>query len=79
MENLETLNLANNQFSSLPAQLENLKNLKKLNLSGNNLSRLPEFVYRLPQLKELNLKKSGISKETAKEIKGKLPRTKVKS
>ncbi len=40
---------------------------------------LPEFVYRLPQLKELNLKKSGISKETAKEIKGKLPRTKVKS
>ena len=79
LENLETLNLANNQFTSLPAQLENLKNLKKLNLSNNNLSRLPEFVYRLPQLKELNLKKSGISKETAKEIKVKLPRTKVKS
>ncbi len=62
MSSLVVLNIANNEISSLPNNLSNLKNLKELDVSGNKLSKIPDSIRALRhQLRILNLSSNRLS------------------
>lgn len=52
---LEILDISNNQISSLPNELVNLKNIKELFINKNNLGEFPLIITQLSGLKVLNL------------------------
>ena len=55
--NLECLDLSFNRFSTLPAEMGQLKKLRVLNLTGTRfLVKVPDVVYQLPALEELDLR-----------------------
>jgi Leucine-rich repeat (LRR) protein len=58
---LRSLNLADNKFALLSADIQKLTLLKNLNISGNRLTELPEAIGDLVQLKRLNLSSNQIS------------------
>ena len=59
MTNLRTLNLSNNQLTSLPA-MNNLQSLSQLNLDNNKLKLLPNGFNSLRSLKQLYLKNNQL-------------------
>ncbi|HAQ71058.1 MAG TPA: hypothetical protein DCR48_08810 [Flavobacteriales bacterium] len=56
LQNLKVLDLSNNKFTGVPAEIGQLKNLEVLNLSNNQLTGLPYELGNLSSLKVLNLK-----------------------
>lgn len=55
------LDLSNNQFTSLPEEIEAMNDLRELNVSGNRLSSLPESIIHLRDLVLLNAASNRIS------------------
>ena len=53
--NLEEAYFDNNQLTTLPFQLFQLRSLKHLNASNNHLQAIPEQLWSAPQLLELNV------------------------
>lgn len=61
--NLETLDISNNQLTTLPKEIGTLKNLKHLNLRNNRLLKvLPSEIGSLEQLEYLGFEGSKVSK-----------------
>ncbi len=55
--NLECLDLSFNKFSTLPAEMAELKKLRVLNLTGTRfLSKVPAIVAEIPNLEELDIR-----------------------
>ncbi len=77
LQNLRVLNLANNQFTGVPAEVGQLANLEVLDLSNNNITGLPLELGNLSNLKKLNLKGNDYSKVDLGQIKEKLPDTTI--
>ena len=61
LEYLQQLDLENNQFSSLPAEIGRLINLQYLHLNNNKLSNLPAEIGRLINLQQLYLYNNQLS------------------
>lgn len=59
--NLEKLDISNNKFTGLPAELGQLRTLKILNLSGNPLTGLPQELGKLTNLTTLDLRGTSYS------------------
>jgi Leucine-rich repeat (LRR) protein len=74
---LQELNLEQNQFSTLPKEMGELKNLQKLYLEGNQLSTLPKEIAELKNLKYLNLTRNPISDTEQKRIRELLPKCSI--
>ena len=55
LTNLNTLNLNNNQLTSVPESITRLTNLNTLNLNNNQLTSIPESITRLTNLTTLHL------------------------
>ncbi|PKM60716.1 MAG: hypothetical protein CVU99_06745 [Firmicutes bacterium HGW-Firmicutes-4] len=55
LKNLTTLDLSNNNISSLPDELGSLTKLTGLNLSSNNINTVPDAFYLLTELTNLNM------------------------
>lgn len=55
LSNTETLDLADNEFCSLPIAVDQFLNLKQLYLSNNKISSLPTDIHQLSQLELLDL------------------------
>lgn len=55
LQNLKVLNLSNNKFTGVPAEIGQLKKLEVLNLSNNQLTGLPYELGNLSNLKLLDL------------------------
>ena len=77
LQNLKVLNLSNNNFTGLPAEIGQLKNLEVLNVSNNSLTGLPNELGNLSNLKVLNLKGNDYSTSDLSNIQLKLPKTVV--
>lgn len=75
MQNLRVLNLSNNQFTGVPAEVGQLSKLEVLDLSNNPITGLPYEIGNLQNLKALNLKGTNYSKQDLEVIKEKLPST----
>lgn len=61
LSSLETLDLSNNEISSIPKEIENLKKLKVLCLGFNNLHSVPVFFEKL-EIEYLDLSENNIKK-----------------
>ncbi|MHA1386077.1 MAG: leucine-rich repeat domain-containing protein, partial [Candidatus Helarchaeota archaeon] len=55
------MNLGDNQLTTLPESIGNLKSLKELYLEGNELTTLPESIGNLKSLKELYLRNNKLT------------------
>lgn len=75
MKNLKVLNLSNNNFTGVPAEVGQLDKLEVLDLSNNPITGLPYEIGNLQNLKTLNLKGTNYSKQDLEVIKQKLPST----
>ncbi len=60
-KNLTTLHLSDNQLSTLPPEIGELKNLKELNLGSNKLSTLPPEIGEFKNLTTLHLSDNQLS------------------
>ncbi len=58
---IHTLNLVNNQLTSLPNSIGNLTQLQKLRLTFNHLTSLPDSIGNLTQLKTLSLGRNRLT------------------
>ena len=56
-----TLNLSNNQLTTLPEAIAQLSNLSLLDLSNNQLTRLPEAIAQLSNLRLLDLRNNQLT------------------
>ena len=54
--------LSDNQLSTLPNELSELKSLQRLTLSHNNLTELPDEAFNLPELRLLKLDHNKLTK-----------------
>ncbi len=77
LQNLKVLDLSNNQFTGVPAEIGQLKLLEELNLSNNRITGLPLELGNLSNLKILNLKGNEYATSDLELIKEKLPATTV--
>jgi Leucine-rich repeat (LRR) protein len=75
LQNLKVLNLSNNKFTGVPAEIGQLKNLEVLDLSNNQITGLPSELGNLSNLKTLNLKGNNYSLQDLNIIKSSLPKT----
>ena len=76
MPHLQYLKLANNQLTTLPANLSNLT-LRYLDLSHNRLTHFSSLLVNPQVIKEINLTGNPITQKEIKQLRQKLPRTKV--
>ena len=60
-EDLQSLDLSNNQLSSLPQEIGKLTSLQSLDLSSNQLSSLPQEIVKLTSLQSLYLSYNQLS------------------
>lgn len=60
VSNLQTLGLADNALTSIPAQIGQLTSLTVFHLRGNKLTQLPLELFNLTQLVSLTLSQNGI-------------------
>ena len=74
---LEYIDLSNNNFTGLPAEVGQLSNLETLNLSNNNFTGLPHELGNLHKLKYLNLSGNDISEFDLQIIREQLPDTTI--
>lgn len=73
LKNLRVLDLSNNDFTGVPAEVGQLSALTELNLSNNHLTGLPYELGNLKSLKTLNLSNNAYSEADLVIIKDKLP------
>ncbi|MFM2381932.1 MAG: hypothetical protein RLZZ76_699 [Candidatus Parcubacteria bacterium] len=73
LSGLRVLNLSNNAFTGVPAEVGQLKNLEVLNLSNNKLTGLPQELGNLSKLKVLDLRGNTISEQDLESITAQLP------
>lgn len=69
LQNLKTLDLSDNQFSGVPAEIGQLKMLEVLDLSNNQLTGLPNELGNLSNLKRLILTGNDYSESDLADIK----------
>jgi leucine-rich repeat protein SHOC2 len=55
MSGLETLDVADNKVSSVPAEIGELSSLTNLFLQGNSITELPESLSKLALIKRITL------------------------
>ena len=60
-EDLQSLDLSNNQLSSLPQEIGKLTSLQLLDLRSNQLSSLPQEIGKLTSLQLLDLSNNQLS------------------
>jgi Leucine-rich repeat (LRR) protein len=77
LQNLKVLNLSNNKFTGVPAEVGQLKNLEVLNLSNNFLTGLPNELGNLSKLKLLDLSGNNYSEMDLAGIRKSLPASTV--
>ena len=77
LRNLKVLNLSNNNFTGVPAEVGQLKDLEILNLSNNQLTGLPNEIGNLSKLKLLDLSGNNYSEIDLQKIKETLPSSTV--
>lgn len=75
LQNLKVLNLSNNNFTGVPAEVGRLGKLEVLDLSNNSLTGLPYEIGNLSNLKILDLRGNAYSKMDLERIKKSLPST----
>ncbi len=73
LQNLKVLNLSNNKFTGVPAEVGQLKKLEILNLSNNQLTGLPYELGNLSNLKLLDLTGNNYSEADLATIRKNLP------
>jgi Leucine-rich repeat (LRR) protein len=61
LSGLQVLDLSNNKFTGIPAELNNMSNLETLNLEKNQISSIADGFGTLPKLVILNLSQNQIS------------------
>lgn len=69
LSNLRILNLSNNDFTGVPAEVGQLSKLEILNLSNNPITGLPNEIGNLKNLKVLDLRETNYSKQDLESIK----------
>lgn len=72
-KNIVSLDLSNNNISTIPSNIGELKKLRYLNLENNNISELHNGIISLPSIKQINLKGNPI-RHLPGFVKNKLPR-----
>jgi Leucine-rich repeat (LRR) protein len=72
---LVELNLADNDFTGIPAEIGQLSELRILNLSGNPVTGLPYELGNLQKLEVLDLRNTSYAKADLEVIKAKLPKS----
>jgi Leucine-rich repeat (LRR) protein len=72
---LKSLDLSNNQFTGVPAEVGQLSKLEVLNLSNNQLTGLPMEIRNLKNLKVLDVSGNNVSQLDLDGIIKKLPAT----
>jgi len=73
LQKLKVLNLSNNKFTGVPAEIGQLKKLEVLNLSSNELTGLPNELGNLSNLKLLDLRGNNYSETDLATIRKNLP------
>jgi Leucine-rich repeat (LRR) protein len=73
LQNLKVLNLSNNKFTGVPAEVGQLKKLEILDLSNNQLTGLPNELGNLSNLKLLDLTGNNYSEADLTTIRKNLP------
>ena len=61
MSSLMVLNITNNDITSLPYNIGNLRALRELDISGNKITKIPESIGALRHLRALNLSSNKIT------------------
>ena len=77
LQNLRVLNLSNNKFTGVPAEIGQLKKLEVLNISNNQLTGLPNELGNLGNLKLLDLSDNNYSETDLSGIRKNLPASTV--
>lgn len=75
LSNLKVLNLSNNNFTGLPAEIGQLSNLEVLDLSNNSLTGLPYELGNLKNLKTLDIRGNNTSPADVERIRKSFPAT----
>jgi Leucine-rich repeat (LRR) protein len=74
---LKTLHLDRNQITLLPEQIADLQALEYLDLYANGIEQFGEGIFLLPALQVLNIEGVMYGTVFAKQLKARLPQTKV--
>ncbi len=75
LQSLTELNLSNNEFTGIPAEIGQLGELRVLNLAGNPVTGLPHELGNLQKLEMLDLRNTSYSKQDLDVIVARLPET----
>ncbi|EMK23721.1 leucine-rich repeat domain-containing protein [Leptospira kirschneri] len=74
---VRVLNLWNNQLTTLPKEIGQLKNLQRLELNNNQLTTLSKGIGQLKNLKKLYLNNNQLSSEEKERIRKLLPKCQI--
>lgn len=77
MVQLKSLILSENRLQAIPESIGMLTNLKILYLFHNKITSLPESIGTMKELQWLGLRGNPISRKTIRELKSKLPNTRI--